>query len=366
MARIPILGVVGARPNFMKMAPIARLLRKHPHFAFTLVHTGQHYASMSDPFFRELGLPDPDHHLKVGSTSAAEQIGLVITRLVPILEKVKPKLILVVGDVTSTLAAALAGHKMGIQVGHIEAGLRSFDETMPEEINRRLTDAISDYCFTHSPEADGHLRREGLPSSRNHLVGNLMIDTLLRMRPAARRSSIREDLALKKRGYVLLTLHRPSNVDREDDLRKFADMLDTIATALPVVFPVHPRTLQSAKKFGIWDPPPPRLRLIEPLGYLDFIKLQEDARFVMTDSGGVQEETTVLGVPCLTLRENTERPATIKFGTNRLVGTDPVKILKQVQRLLRGDVPPRRVPPLWDGKSAKRLLNVLEQAFPTK
>src|SRR5579859_984828 len=215
MARISILGVVGARPNFMKMAPIARLLQKHRHFRFSLVHTGQHYASMSDPFFRELGLPDPDFHLKIGSTSAAEQIGMVITRLIPIFEKLKPRLVLVVGDVTSTLAAALAAHKMGIQVGHIEAGLRSFDETMPEEVNRRLTDAISDFCFTHSPEADGHLRREGLPSTRIHRVGNLMIDTLLHLRPVARKSQIQEQLKLKRNGFALLTLHRPSNVDRE-------------------------------------------------------------------------------------------------------------------------------------------------------
>jgi UDP-N-acetylglucosamine 2-epimerase (non-hydrolysing) len=363
MARIPILGVVGARPNFMKMAPIARLLRNHRRFRFTLVHTGQHYASMSDPFFRELGLPDPDHHLKIGSTSAAEQIGLVITRLVPILERVRPRLVLVVGDVTSTLAAALAAHKMGIAVGHIEAGLRSFDESMPEEINRRLTDAVSDLCFTHSPEADLHLRREGVGAGRIHRVGNLMIDTLLRLGPAARRSPILKKLSLRPGGYTLLTLHRPSNVDREDDLRKFAALLETVATSLPVVFPVHPRTIQAARRHGIWKPPPACLRLIDPLGYLDFLKLQENARFVMTDSGGVQEETTVLGVPCLTLRENTERPVTIRQGTNRLAGTNPHKILGHVRRLLRGDVPPKRVPPLWDGRSAGRLLKVLERAL---
>lgn len=366
MPRIPILGVVGARPNFMKMAPIARLLQKHPSYSFTLVHTGQHYAAMSDPFFRELGLSNPDHHLKIGSTSAAEQIGLVITKLVPILQKLKPQLVLVVGDVTSTLAAALAAHKLGIKVGHIEAGLRSFDETMPEEINRRMTDAISDFCFTHSPEADVHLRHEGLSASRVHRVGNLMIDTLLRMRPAARKLRTLDRLKLKKGAYSLLTLHRPSNVDREDDLRKFSTLLETISDSVPVVFPVHPRTINSAKRYGIWDPPPARLHLIEPLGYLDFLQLQENARFIMTDSGGVQEESTVLGVPCLTLRENTERPATIRYGTNRLVGTKPAKILKNVQRLLRGDVPPRRVPPLWDGKSAQRLLKVIERAFPSK
>jgi UDP-N-acetylglucosamine 2-epimerase (non-hydrolysing) len=363
MSRIPILGVVGARPNFMKMAPIARLLVKHPRFQFTLVHTGQHYASMSDPFFRELGLRNPDFHLKIGSASAAEQIGLVITRLAPILKKINPKLVLVVGDVTSTLAAALAAHKMGILVGHIEAGLRSFDETMPEEINRRLTDAISDFCFTHSPDADRHLRREGLPASRIFRVGNLMIDTLLRLRPAARRSEIREKLTLKKRQFALVTLHRPANVDRESDLRKFAGLLATISAEIPIVFPVHPRTIQSAKRYGIWNPPPEGLHLIAPLGYLEFLNLQENARFVMTDSGGIQEESTVLGVPCLTLRENTERPITINSGMNRLVGTNPHNILKNVRRLLRGDVPPRRVPPLWDGKSAKRLLSVLERAI---
>jgi len=363
MPRIPILGVVGARPNFMKMAPIARLLRHHPRFRFTLVHTGQHYSSMSDPFFRELGLPDPDHHLKIGSTSAAEQIGKVILRLVPILERVKPRAVLVAGDVTSTLAAALAAHKLGVKVGHIEAGLRSFDETMPEEINRRLTDAISDLCFTHSPEADRHLRREGIPANRIHRVGNLMIDTLFRLRPAARKSAIMKRIQVRPGAFALLTLHRPSNVDGEADLRKFAAMLEKIARSIPIVFPIHPRTVQSARRHGIWKQPPAGLRLVDPLGYLDFLHLQENARFVMTDSGGIQEESTVLGVPCLTLRDNTERPVTITHGTNRLAGTNPPQILRHVRRLLEGDRPPRRVPPLWDGRSAERLLTVLERRF---
>jgi UDP-N-acetylglucosamine 2-epimerase (non-hydrolysing) len=365
MAKIPILGVVGARPNFMKMAPIARLLLRHRRFSFTLVHTGQHYSTMSDPFFRELGLPDPDYHLRVGSASAAVQIGRVISRLVPILERTKPQAVLVAGDVTSTLAAALAAHKLGLKVGHIEAGLRSFDETMPEEINRKLTDAISDLCFTHSPEADRHLRHEGIRNDRIHRVGNLMIDTLLRMRPAARRSPILKKLSLERGGYALLTLHRPSNVDRQEDLAKFASLLETISHSLPVVFPVHPRTIQAAKRFRIWNPPPPGLRLIDPVGYLDFLQLQQNARFVMTDSGGIQEESTVLDVPCLTLRNNTERPVTMKLGTNRLAGTDPRKILGHVRRLLRGDVPPKRVPPMWDGKSARRLLRVLENELTT-
>lgn len=363
MPLVPITGVVGARPNFMKIAPVARLLRGHPRFAFTLIHTGQHYASMSDPFFRELGIPDPDHHLRVGSCSAAEQIGLVISRLVPVLEKLRPAAVLVVGDVNSTLAAALAAHKLDIPVGHIEAGLRSFDDTMPEEVNRRLTDAISDYCFTHSPEADVNLRREGVARSRIFRVGNLMIDTLLRFREKARRSTVLRDLGLGLRGFALLTLHRPSNVDREEDLRRFADLLDRIAREIPIVFPIHPRTRERAARFGIWKQPPVGLRLIDPLGYLDFLSLEADARFVMTDSGGVQEETTVLGVPCLTLRENTERPITIQRGTNLLVGTRPAAILRGVKRVLHGRPIPRRVPALWDGRSAERLVRCLERVI---
>lgn len=363
MDKVAIVGVVGTRPNFMKMAPIAALLLKHRRFDFTLIHTGQHYSTMSDPFFRDLGLPEPDFHLKIGSASAAMQMGRVMVRLEPVLRKIRPSLVLVAGDVTSTLAASMAAHKAGIRVGHIESGLRSFDETMPEEINRRLTDAISDFCFTHSPEADLHLRREGVPRDRIHRVGNLMIDTLLRLRPAARRSAVLRSLKLGPREYALLTLHRPSNVDREPDLRKFAGLLDEISRSIPIVFPIHPRTLANARRFGIWTRPPAALRLIEPLGYLDFLKLQEEARFVMTDSGGVQEETTVLGVPCLTLRENTERPITLSRGTNRLVGTDPSAILRAVSRLLRGDLPKRRIPPLWDGRSAQRLLRILERRF---
>ena len=361
MNRPLVLGVVGARPNFMKMAPVALALRTHRRLRFSLVHTGQHDRAMSDPFFRELDLPQPDHHLRAGDGGPAEQIGAIVTRLVPVLAAERPALVLVAGDVTSTLAAALAAHKSGIRVGHIEAGLRSFDESMPEEINRRLTDAVSDLCFTHSPEADRNLRREGVPAARIHRVGNLMIDTLRRLRPAARRSRALADLQLRAGGYVLLTLHRPSNVDREADLRRFVTMLEAIAADVPVVFPLHPRTRARLAQFKLWSPPPPGVRLIEPLGYLDFLRLQEAARFVLTDSGGVQEETTVLGVPCLTLRTNTERPATIRFGTNRLAGTDPAGILKQVRRLLRGDRPPRRMPPLWDGRSAGRLVSVLER-----
>lgn len=372
MGKITIVGVVGARPNFMKMAPAARLLRRHPRFRFVLVHTGQHYAAMSDPFFRELELPAPDHHLRVGSKSAAEQIGLVMTRLAPLLERVSPALVLVAGDVNSTLAGALAAHKLGIPVAHIEAGLRSFDPTMPEEVNRTLTDAVSDYCFTHSPEADENLRREGVPAGRIHRVGNLMIDTLLRFRARAARSRVLKTLGLEPGRYALLTLHRPSNVDRREDLGKFAGMLRTIGEDLPVVFPIHPRTLKNGAAFGLWsarevvrlDGVRERaegLVLVPPLGYFDFLRLQSDARFVLTDSGGIQEETTVLGVPCLTLRKNTERPVTITRGTNRLAGTEPGGILRHVRRLLRGDVPPKRVPPLWDGRAGERLVRVLEE-----
>ena len=362
MARALVLGVVGARPNFMKMAPVERVLRRHPRFRFGLVHTGQHYERMSDPFFRELGLPDPDHHLKVGSRPAAEQIAQVMVRLIPILERKRPALVLVAGDVNSTLAGALAAHKLGLRVGHIEAGLRSFDDTMPEELNRRLTDQVSDFCFTHSPEADANLRREGVARSRIFRVGNLMIDTLFRLRERARRSKILARLGLSPGGYALLTLHRPSNVDREDDLRRFSGLLERVGRELPVVFPIHPRTRDRARRFGLWTRPSPALRLIDPLGYLDFIRLEEQARFVMTDSGGVQEETTALGVPCLTLRENTERPVTISRGTNLLVGTRPAGILGGVERVLNGRSRPRRRPALWDGRAGERLVRVLEAA----
>jgi UDP-N-acetylglucosamine 2-epimerase (non-hydrolysing) len=391
-----IVAVVGARPNFMKVAPVARILRRHPRFRFALVHTGQHYDAMSDPFFRDLGLPRPAANLEVGSKGAAEQMGEIAVGLVPILRRLAPRLVLVAGDVNSTAASALAAHKLGIAVGHIEAGLRSHDWGMPEEVNRRLTDVMSDFCFTPSADGDANLRREGIPADRIHRVGNLMIDTLLRLKPMAARSRIRESLGLAPQGYALLTLHRPSNVDRKDDLKRFVDLLDRIAAQIPVVFPIHPRTLASARKYGVWTEKPvfttkrpshqdarrntndtslcsfvssclggknSGLMLTEPLGYIDFLKLQMDARFVMTDSGGIQEETTVLGVPCLTLRDNTERPVTITRGTNRLAGTRPTGILRHVARLLAGDVPPKRVPPLWDGRAGERVVRVLERSL---
>ncbi|HXG60978.1 MAG TPA: UDP-N-acetylglucosamine 2-epimerase (non-hydrolyzing) [Planctomycetota bacterium] len=375
MSRVPIVGVVGARPNFMKMAPVARLLRRHPGFRFHLVHTGQHYAAMSDPFFRELALPDPEYHLGAGSGDAAEQIARIMTRLVPVLRKLRPRLVLVAGDVNSTLAAALTAHKMGLPVGHIEAGLRSFDDSMPEEVNRRLTDAVSDYCFTPSADADRNLRREGVPPERIVRVGNLMIDTLRRFRKKAAGSNILKTLGLRDRSYALVTLHRPSNVDSEEKLSDLVAVLRKLSGRLSVVFPIHPRTWKSGLRIGLWSrkdrvghgSSAPRSRnglvLTEPLGYFDFLKLQSRARVVLTDSGGVQEETTVLGVPCLTLRENTERPVTITHGTNRLAGTDPGRILDHVERILAGDVPPRRTPPLWDGRSAERLIRVLERKY---
>ncbi len=360
MRRIRIVGVVGARPDFMKMAPIARILRRHPRFDFSLIHTGQHYNGMSDPFFRDLNLPEPHYHLKVGSTDAARQIGLIVTRLAQILQDIHPSLVIVVGDVNSTIAGSLAAHKMGIPVAHVEAGLRSFDDSMPEEINRRITDYLSSYCFTHSPEADRNLLREGIPASRIHRVGNLMIDTLNRLKPLAERSRILKELNLEPRRYALITLHRPSNVDTEAGLRKFKRLLNHVGRRITVVFPIHPRTRASANRFGIWVRKEPWMRMVDPLGYKDFLLLQSKAAFVMTDSGGIQEETTVLGVPCLTLRDNTERPITIRQGTNRLAGTRLEGILRHVDRILAGDLPPRRIPPLWDGRAGERLVRVLE------
>jgi UDP-N-acetylglucosamine 2-epimerase (non-hydrolysing) len=329
---------------------------------------------MSDPFFRDLEIDAPDYQLNVGSLGATEQIATIMTHLSRILPSLHPAMVLVPGDVNSTLAAALVANKLGIPVGHIEAGLRSFDESMPEEVNRRLTDSLSQLCFTHSPEADENLRREGVQRGRIHRVGNLMIDTLFRLRERKDRPNPLERLGLEPASYALLTLHRPSNVDRKEDLTRFASLLEMIADLLPIVFPIHPRTLLSAKRHGLWKShrlsrlgktrPSGEARgllLMEPLGYRDFLELEAGARLVLTDSGGVQEETTVLGVPCLTLRRNTERPITITHGTNRLVGTEPNNILRGIREVLRGEHRRRTPPPFWDGRAGERLIRVLER-----
>ncbi len=357
-----ILCVVGARPNFMKMAPILRGLAAHPHIRPYLVHTGQHYdADMSRVFFDELGLPAPDKDLEVGSDTQALQTARIMTAFEPLVLERAPKLVLVVGDVNSTLACSLVAVKLGVPVAHVEAGLRSRDRTMPEEINRLVTDAVSDLLFATSADAVDNLREEGVPQEKIHLVGNPMIDTLKCHLPAARGRKALERFSLKPRSYALVTLHRPSNVDREESLRAVIRELGALSKRIPVLFPAHPRTRDRMERAGIAGGP--GIRVTEPLGYLDFLCLMDQARFLVTDSGGIQEETTALGVPCLTLRPNTERPITITEGTNRLLGDDPAAILPASKPLIEGTFPEPRCPKLWDGRAGIRIAEVLAQTL---
>ncbi|MBA3354950.1 MAG: UDP-N-acetylglucosamine 2-epimerase (non-hydrolyzing) [Pyrinomonadaceae bacterium] len=360
-----VINVVGARPNFMKVAPIVEAMkRREKQFTPLVVHTGQHYdAMMSDAFFRDLNLPEPDVYLGVGSGTHAAQTAAVMEQFEPVVIREKPDWVLVVGDVNSTLACALVCSKLGVKVGHVEAGLRSHDRTMPEEINRLLTDQISDLLFTPSEDAAENLRTEGIPEERIRFVGNVMIDSLFKQLARAKKSAIRQDLAVADQDYAVLTLHRPSNVDNLDTLGRIVDALEEISERLPIVFPVHPRTRKTIAEFGFGEriEKAKGLRLTEPLGYLDFLGLYSHARLVLTDSGGLQEETTVLGIPCLTLRENTERPVTVELGTNTIVGTDREKITTAAFAALNGSLTTnRRVPPLWDGNTADRILDALQ------
>jgi len=359
-----VIEIAGARPNFVKIASIARAMGRSRVLEPLLVHTGQHYdEAMSRVFFDELGIPRPDINLEVGSASHAVQTAEIMKRFEEVVVRERPDLVLVVGDVNSTIACALVSVKLGVPVAHVEAGLRSFDRTMPEEINRVLTDAISSFLLTSEPSAEVNLRREGIPPERIFFVGNCMIDTLLEHRDRAARSAVLGDLGIAAKGYALVTLHRPSNVDDASTFAGILRALAEIAGRLPVVFPVHPRTRKKAAAFGLADllERAPGLRVLDPIGYLDFLCLTANARIVLTDSGGIQEETTVLGVPCLTLRRNTERPVTVEEGTNRLVGPDPRAILREAARILDGEVPRGWIPALWDGKAADRIIAILEE-----
>ena len=365
---IRIVNIVGTRPNMMKIAPIMEEMAKNEAFQPVLVHTGQHYdENMSEIFFRQLGIPEPDYNLGVGSGSHTYQTAHVMLALEPLLEELKPDCVLVVGDVNSTLAGALVAAKMLIPVAHVEAGLRSFDRTMPEEINRTLTDHISDFLFTTEESGNENLLREGVPQEKIFLVGDVMIDTLLRHRDKARALNALERFGLKPGGYALLTLHRPSNVDEGDVLSGIVDALVQVQEMLPVVFPVHPRTRKRLEEFGLWPKLSglPRMVLTEPLGYLEFLGLMQDARVVLTDSGGIQEETTILKVPCLTLRYNTERPATISQGTNKLVGNRSEDIVRAVREVLEGEVRTGTLPKFWDGKAAERIVRILRERLTT-
>ena len=358
-----IVNVVGARPNFVKIAPLISAMRRRGGLEASLVHTGQHYdAAMSARFFDELDIPAPDVNLGVGSGSHAVQTAEVITRIEPVLQTLKPDVMVVVGDVNSTLAAALTAVKLGIAVAHVEAGLRSFDRTMPEEINRVLTDAISTLLFVTEESGRANLLREGVAPERIHFVGNVMIDTLEASRVKWQGLEVAARLGLPPDApYAVLTLHRPSNTDDLSRLAGLLDALDRVARRLPVVFPVHPRTRQQLERhrLGPGDRGERGVRFVDPLGYLDFLGLMSRARLVLTDSGGIQEETTILGVPCLTLRENTERPVTISHGTNRLVGTDPVAVEEAALAAIGMPGEKRPRPPLWDGRAASRIVDVL-------
>ncbi len=352
-----VLHVVGARPNFMKMAPLLRAFEGDAVNEHVLVHTGQHYDEhLNDAIFRDLGLRSPDLNLGVGSGSHAEQTSKIMLGFERVVAERRPRLVVVAGDVNSTLACAIVAAKANVAVAHIEAGLRSFDRTMPEEINRLVTDRLTDLYLTPSPDADENLRREGVAPEQIARVGNLMVDSVVSNLARARGGRTLQDLGLNRRGFTLLTLHRPSNVDDVVVFGRLLDAIEHVAQQMTVLFPVHPRTRARLAEPVLAERLAriPALRLIDPLGYLPFLELQDAAALVMTDSGGIQEETTVLGVPCLTLRENTERPITITEGTNRLVGTDPDRIVRAVNEVLEGAGAARRVPDLWDGRAGER------------
>lgn len=360
--------IVGARPNFVKIGPVLRALARRAHFVPRLIHTGQHYdVSMSRGFFEDLEIPEPDRHLEVGSGTHAAQTARIMERYEPVLREERPALVLVVGDVNSTLACSLVAVKLGVTVAHVEAGLRSFDRTMPEEINRILTDAIADHLFITCRDAETNLRAEGVAAERIHFVGNVMIDALLESLPLAAARRTPERFALAPGAYAVATIHRPSNVDDAPGLERVIEALRGVAAQLPVVFPVHPRTEARAGELGMAEAlrRVPRLILTPPLRYLEFQDLMRQARLVLTDSGGIQEETTVLGIPCLTLRPNTERPITVTQGTNRIVGTDPPAVIAAAREALA--TPPPAHPPAieyWDGHAAERIAAVLDGLFP--
>lgn len=361
MNKKKIIHIVGARPNFMKAAPVYFAIKERGVFEQLLVHTGQHYdEKMSDIFFRQLGMPEPDINLEVGSASHAVMTARIMIAFEEVILTEKPDLVLVYGDVNSTIACTMVAAKLGVKVGHVEAGLRSFDRSMPEELNRMLTDAISDIFFTTSPDADDLLLQTGADPKTIFFVGNGMIDTLVRLLPKAQKPELPELEKLNKGNFALVTLHRPSNVDAEDALSSIITVLRELAKSMPVVFPIHPRT---EKKIQEMELDTGKVQLIPPQGYLEFLWLQSNAKLVLTDSGGVQEETTYLQIPCLTLRENTERPITITEGSNVLVGRDFDLLQSTLDDILQGRFKKSKIPDKWDGQAGNRTALVLENLF---
>ncbi|MBU0755567.1 MAG: UDP-N-acetylglucosamine 2-epimerase (non-hydrolyzing) [Planctomycetes bacterium] len=357
-----LIFVAGARPNFMKIAPLASSAKRTGAVTFSIVHTGQHYdQKMSDLFFKELEIPEPDVNLGVGSASHARQTAAVMTAFEKVLEDRKPDWVVVVGDVNSTIACALVSVKLGVKVAHVEAGLRSFDRTMPEEINRVLTDAISDLLFVTEQSGVDNLLHEGVDRSKIHFVGNVMIDTLLSFKERASRSRILDELGLKPGAYAPITLHRPSNVDEPEPLSRILTAFESLNGLLTLLWPIHPRTRASLERFGFKERLDhiKGLQVLSPLGYIDFLKIQSEAALIITDSGGIQEEANILKVPCVTMRENTERPSTLECGGNVLVGNNTQAIIDQVRIMASLDRKNITNPPLWDGRAADRILEVL-------
>ncbi|MCF7913468.1 MAG: UDP-N-acetylglucosamine 2-epimerase (non-hydrolyzing) [Candidatus Cloacimonetes bacterium] len=356
--------IVGARPNFMKMAPLYKEFCKYPEkFSAKLIHTGQHYDErMSKFFFDDLQMPKPDEYLEVGSGTHGRQTAKIMERYEVVLQKDKPDLVIVAGDVNSTSACAIDAVKMHIPVAHLEAGLRSFARTMPEEINRILTDAISDYLLTPSLDGNKNLIEEGVPEAKIFFVGNIMIDSLLQYRSRAAKSDILQRLKIKEE-YALITLHRPSNVDNKKGLLIILNAFENISGSIKLIFPIHPRTRKQIRKFGLDEKVKSMQNLIlsESVGYYDFLKLQMEAKFIMTDSGGIQEESTFFGIPCLTLRPNTERPITISQGTNKLVKLNTQDIIKEAQNILSGNIKAGTIPKYWDGKTAERIVKIFSK-----
>jgi len=365
-----IVSIIGARPQFIKAAVVSLAIEEHNRCVTSrlslvteiIVYTGQHYdKNMAHVFFKELEIPRPHYHLQIGSGSHGVQTGRMLEAIEQVLLKERPNWVLVYGDTNSTLAGALAAVKLHIPVAHVEAGLRSFDRRMPEEINRVLTDAVSDFLFTTCADANENLLREGISPEKIFFVGNVMIDSLMKFREKSKASCIVEDLGLKRREYVLMTLHRPSNVDKVKNFRGLLEAVREIQRRLPVVFPIHPRSRKMLQELGLQDEADqiPNLRIIQPLGYVDFLRLMDLAQLVLTDSGGIQEETTVLGIPCLTLRENTERPVTVHQGTNQVVGSDPKRITQEAILVLEQRTRKPSRPKFWDGRAAHRIVDVL-------